>query len=198
MTATHPTRKEETRERIVRTAARAIRRRGYDGVGVAEIMGEAGLTHGGFYAHFASKAALLAEAADRAGADGVESLARSAAKVPADQALMALVDAYLSDLHVQAPEPQCPVAALGSETPRQPPEVRRAATRRLKELIGLVERQMPGWGQPGNHEKALAILSAMVGALVMARAVDEPALARAVRDAVRGLVQDLGTADRAA
>jgi len=192
MTRATPSRKEETHERIVRTAARAIRRRGYDGIGVAEIMGEAGLTHGGFYAHFPSKAALLAEAIDRAGAEGVESLSRAAGKVPPGEALLALVDSYLSDAHIRTGEPVCPVASLGSETPRQPPEVRRAATYRLKELIGLVERQMPGWGQPGNHEQALAILSTMVGALVMARAVDEPALATAIRDAARAAIARAG------
>jgi TetR/AcrR family transcriptional repressor of nem operon len=74
----------------------------------------------------------------------------------------------------------CPVAALGSEMPRQAPEVRRAATRRIKEMIDLVARQSPDWGQPGGHERALATVATMVGALLLARAVDEPALSDAI------------------
>src|SRR5437762_13885168 len=75
-------RKEFTHERIVEAAARAIRRSGYDGTSVADIMKEAGLTHGGFYAHFASREAMLAEAADRAGAEAVAAAARVAATAP--------------------------------------------------------------------------------------------------------------------
>ena len=79
MSRTAPSRKEATHERIVEVAARAIRRKGYDGAGVADVMNEAGLTHGGFYAHFASREAMLAEAADRAGAETVAALSRIAA-----------------------------------------------------------------------------------------------------------------------
>src|SRR5947199_4371090 len=89
-------RKEETHERSVETAARAIRRSGYDGTGVADIMKEAGLTHGGFYAHFDSREAMLAEAADRAGAEAVVAMERIAASVPQEQALQAMKQAYLS------------------------------------------------------------------------------------------------------
>src|SRR5206468_12094847 len=88
-------RKDVTHERIVDAAARAIRRSGYSGTGVADIMKEAGLTHGGFYAHFASREAMLAEAADRAGADGMKVAARVAASAPPDRALEAIAQAYL-------------------------------------------------------------------------------------------------------
>src|SRR5689334_18576722 len=80
-------RKEATHERIVETAARAIRRSGYGGTGVAEVMKEAGLTHGGFYAHFESREGMLAEAADRAGAETVAFLTRVAGEAPAQQGL---------------------------------------------------------------------------------------------------------------
>lgn len=178
-----PSRKEATHQRIVDVAARAIRRSGYGGTGVADIMKEAGLTHGGFYAHFASRDALLAEAADRAGAQGVEDLARIAGAAPAGQSLPALLRAYLSREHVAQADVGCPVVALGSEMPRQAPEVRSAATRRIKELIDLVGRQMPEWGQPGAHEQALFTVAAMVGALTIARAVDDPKLSDAMRHA---------------
>jgi len=178
-----PSRKEATHERIVDVAARAIRRSGYGGTGVADIMKQAGLTHGGFYAHFESRDALLAEAADRAGAQGIEDLARIAAEAPSGQALETLLRAYLSRAHVAQPELGCPVVALGSEMPRQAPEVRAAATRRIKELIDLIGRQSPDWGEPGAHERALFTVAAMVGALTIARAVDDPRLSDAMRHA---------------
>ena len=173
--------KEVTHERIVEVAARAIRRSGYGGTGVADIMKEAGLTHGAFYAHFPSREAMLAEAADRAGAESVEASAKIAAAAPKRQALPVLVRAYLSKAHIENAEVGCPVAALGSEMPRQAPEVRRAATRRIKEMIDVVSRQSPDWGQRGAHEHALVTVATMVGALMLARAVDEPALSEAIR-----------------
>ncbi len=178
-------RKEITHERIVEVAARAIRRSGYDGTGVADLMKEAGLTHGGFYSHFASREALLAEAADRAGAEAVAVSAQIAASVPPEQALQALVQAYLSKEHFDSIETGCPVSALGSEMPRQAPEVRRAATRRIKEMIDVVARQLPDWGQPGAHDKALMMVATMVGTMLMARAVDDPKLSESFLAAAR-------------
>src|SRR5215203_268600 len=105
-----PSRKEATHERIVEAAARAIRRSGYGGTGVADIMKDAGLTHGGFYAHFASREAMLAEAADRAGADSLAAMTRIAAATPPREALAAMMRAYLSKEHVEAAETGCPVA----------------------------------------------------------------------------------------
>jgi AcrR family transcriptional regulator len=168
--------KEASHERIVDAAARAIRRSGYDGTGVADIMKEAGLTHGAFYAHFASREAMLAEAADRAGAQSNAMAASVVAAVPPEQSLRALVQVYLSKAHLEGIESGCPISALGSEMPRQSPEVRRAATLRIKEMIDLVSRQFPDWGQPGAHERALVTVATMVGTLVLARAVDDPAL----------------------
>jgi TetR/AcrR family transcriptional regulator, transcriptional repressor for nem operon len=178
-----PSRKEASHARIIEAAARAIRRSGYGGSGVADIMKDAGLTHGGFYAHFDSREAMLAEAADRAGAESVATLTRVAAAAPPPKALHAMLQAYLSRAHVESAETGCPVVALGSEMPRQPPRVRRAATRRIKEMIDLVARQSPDWGQPGAHERALVTVATMVGALLLARAVDDPKLSDALREA---------------
>lgn len=172
--------KEASHERIVQAAARAIRRSGYDGTGVADIMKEAGLTHGAFYAHFESREAMLAEAADRAGAEANALAASVIAAAPPEQALRALMQAYLSREHLAGIETGCPISALGSEMPRQSPEVRRAATRRIKEMIDLIARQSPDWGQPGAHERALVTAATMVGTLVLARAVDDPALSDAL------------------
>lgn len=176
--------KEASHERIVAAAARAIRRSGYHGTGVADIMKEAGLTHGAFYAHFDSREAMLAEAADRAGAESNAFAASVIAAAPPEQSLQALLHAYLSQEHLEGIETGCPVPALGSEMPRQAPEVRRVATRRIKEMIDLVARQSPDWGQPAAHERALVTVAAMVGTLMLARAVDDPALSDSLRSAV--------------
>jgi TetR/AcrR family transcriptional repressor of nem operon len=176
-------RKEITHDRIVETAARAIRRSGYDGTGVADIMKEAGLTHGGFYAHFDSRDAMLAEAADRAGGEAIAAMERIVASSPPEEALQAMMQAYLSKEHVEDLETGCATAALGSEMPRQTPAVRRAATRRIKEMIDLVARQSPDWGQPGAHERALVTVAAMVGTLMLARAVDDTKLSEDLRKA---------------
>src|SRR5215216_485831 len=95
-----PNRKEVTHERIVEAASRAIRRSGYGGTSVPDIMKDAGLTHGGFYAHFDSREAMLAEAADRAGADSVALMARAASTAPSQRALQNLLELYLSKEHV--------------------------------------------------------------------------------------------------
>jgi TetR/AcrR family transcriptional regulator, transcriptional repressor for nem operon len=183
--------KEQTRERIVRAAARAIRKHGYEGVGVADVMRGAGLTHGGFYAHFASRDALLAQAAEQAGIESTENLSRAVARAKPGEELMALVDSYLADRHVEAPEQGlgCALAAAGSEVPRQHEDVRRAVSRRIKDLIGLVERQFPDWGRSAAHDKAMAIVASMVGALLVARAVGDPQLSKSIRRAARELIR---------
>jgi AcrR family transcriptional regulator len=183
--------KEQTRERILRAAARAIRKHGYEGVGVADVMKEAGLTHGGFYAHFDSRDALLAAAVGQAGAESTENLNRAVAAAKPGEELMALVDTYLDERHVAAPEHGlgCAIAAAGSEVPRQQAEVRRAAARRIKDLIGFVERQFPEWGKSAAHEKAMAVVASMVGALILARAVDDPQLSKAIRKSARELIR---------
>ncbi|WP_092756871.1 TetR/AcrR family transcriptional regulator [Rhodoferax sp. OV413] len=177
------TAKEASHERIVSAAARAIRRSGYDGTGVADIMKEAGLTHGAFYAHFASREAMLAEAAGRACADSAAIAADVVASVPPEQALAYMLHAYLSRENLEQVEQGCPLAALGSETVRQTPEVRRVTTRYIKEMVDLVARQSPDWGQPGVHERALVTVATMVGTLLLARVVDEPALSDSLRAA---------------
>lgn len=185
-------RKEVTHDRIVEVAARAIRRSGYAGTGVADIMKEAGLTHGGFYAHFASREALLAEAADRAGAEAVRLSADIAAAAAPGQSLQELMRAYLSKEHLEGIENGCPVAALGSEMHRQAPEVRHAATRHIKEMIDVVTRQLPDWGTPGAHQQAMFMVSSMIGTMVMARAVDDPRLSKALREATINHFSEVG------
>jgi TetR/AcrR family transcriptional regulator, transcriptional repressor for nem operon len=184
--------KEATHERILSVAARAIRRSGYDGTGVADIMKEAGLTHGAFYAHFASREAMLAEAARKACAESAAVVADVVASAPPDTALACMLRAYLSREHLDHVEVGCPLAALGSETSRQTPEVRRVATRHIKEMIDLVARQSPDWGGPAAHERALVTVATMVGALMLARAVDDPGLSDGLREAALKYLSSAG------
>lgn len=178
-----PGRRELSHERIVDAAARAVRRAGYQGVGVADVMREAGLTHGGFYAHFASRDALLAEAVARAGRDSTE---RMQAWIDQQQArgvdpFRALVQGYLSDTHLVGTEHGCPVAALASDIPRQPPDVQVASVERVRALVRQVHKTLPG----ASRGDALAIASTLVGALQLARALGDNPEGRAVLNATR-------------
>ena len=163
-----PGRKELTHDRILDVAARAIRRAGYDGVGVADIMKEAGLTHGGFYAHFASRNALLAEAMQRAGRDSEAVLAARMRQGQAEglSTFSALVHTYLGEGELGNAEQGCAVAALASEMPRQSPEVASAARARVLALVDLVRRSLPAGVNPAH---AQVVTSTMIGTLQLAR-----------------------------
>ena len=184
-----PSRKELTHERIVNAASAIIRRTGYAGTGVADIMKEAGLTHGGFYAHFDSRTQLLAEAADRGSAKSLERLRKAAEGAAPEDALQVFVDTYLSDAHAESPGTGCSLAALGTEMPRQAPEVRQVCARRLKDMVALVEQQLELRGEPEQHGKALAILSCLVGAMVLARAGNDKRFSKDVRGAARAFIE---------
>lgn len=162
------TRKELSHERIVEVGARAIRRAGYRGVGVADIMKEAGLTHGGFYAHFPSRDALLIEAMQRAGRDNKvvlsEAMQRRMGKCGTP--FEALVRVYLHDSQLEQTEDGCIVAALASEMVRQDDPVRAEARRRIVGLMELVRSTFPEGADPDSAAVATAT---MVGALQLAR-----------------------------
>lgn len=179
-----PSRKQVTHDRIVETAARAIRRAGFQGVGVADIMKEAGLTHGGFYAHFASRDALLCEALEHAGQDAAARMAQRAASRPADgaSAFRALVEGYLSERHLASTDNGCPVAALASEVPRQAPEVRAVAAGRVRGLVARVHASLPAGAAP---DTAVVVTGQLVGALQMARTLGDNAEGKAWLAATR-------------
>lgn len=179
-----PSRKEITHDRIVATAARAIRRGGFHGVGVADIMKEAGLTHGGFYAHFSSRNALLAEALERAGQDSARRVIQTVTtrRARGASALRALVEGYLSDRHLAELEAGCPVAALASEMPRQAPEVREASAQRVRGLVAAVRRALP---EDAAADSSPAIAAQLVGALQLARALGDNTEGRALLKASR-------------
>ena len=177
MESASATRKQLTHERIVDTAARVLRETGFYGVGVADIMKRAGLTHGGFYAHFPSRDALLVEALERAGQDSRGRMQRSidAGEKKAVGRFRALVESYLSDRHLASPESGCPVAALASEMPRQSDAVRAAGARRVQSLTEAVAATLPD-GEP--DETAGIVASQLVGALQLARALGDNAKGR--------------------
>lgn len=165
-------RKELTHDRILDVASRAIRRAGYDGVGLATIMKEAGLTHGGFYAHFASRDALLAEATQRAGRDTGAVLAERLRQAQAQglSPFAALVQTYLGDAQLDNTECGCVVAALASEIPRQAEEVADAARARVLGLVELVRRSLPAGVDPSQAQmQAQMVAATLVGTLQLAR-----------------------------
>ncbi|MGZ6016033.1 MAG: TetR/AcrR family transcriptional regulator [Phenylobacterium sp.] len=168
MSATRSARHQQSHERILDAAARAVRRAGVAGVGVAEVMKEAGLTHGGFYAHFGSRDALLADALDHAGSQSNARLReRMRARTDAgESAFRALVSEYLSGTHMDALELGCPVAAISSDMQRARETLRDVSKRRVRGLAALVEEALPAGSPPGS---GWPIAATLVGALQMAR-----------------------------
>ena len=168
MAATRSSRHQQSHERILDAAARAVRRAGVAGVGVAEVMKEAGLTHGGFYAHFDSRDALLADAVEHAGKQSnARVLERMRARTDAGESpFSALVSEYLSEQHMQALELGCPVAAVGSDMQRVQESLREVSKGRVRALAALVGQALPPDSPPAS---AWSVAAALVGALQMAR-----------------------------
>jgi len=169
----------ENRERIIATAARLFREKGFDGIGVADLMQAAGLTHGGFYGHFASKEDLVAQACARTFARSIAAWGRSAGQGRRG-ALAAIAGSYLSVEHRDHPGHGCLLAALGTDVARQSPSVRRVVTEGLLGLVGLLTRVVPGRSATAKRKRALAMMASLVGALVLARAVDDDTLSEEI------------------
>jgi TetR/AcrR family transcriptional regulator, transcriptional repressor for nem operon len=168
----------ENRERIVETAARMFREHGFGGVGVDAIMNAAGLTHGGFYGHFRSKDELAAEAVTRALESGVEKQSRY-------KKLSDLVSGYLSERHRADRANGCAVAALGADMVRQGGGVRRALTTYVRVQLDRLTRLLRDGTAASRRKRAITTLSGMVGALTLARAVDDAALSEEILAAAR-------------
>ena len=183
MARTANTRKEDTHDHILEVAARALRREGYAGVRVADVMKEAGLTHGGFYAHFPSREALLVEALARAGSESAQVVARAVdpRRRKTASAFRSLIEAYLPDRHLATAETGCPVAALGSDMPRQSLALRQASALRVERLIEMVRETLPG----ASRSTATVVAGTMVGTLQLARALGDTAEGHAVLAAAR-------------
>jgi TetR/AcrR family transcriptional regulator, transcriptional repressor for nem operon len=177
--------KEKSHQRIVEIAARKIREGGIDGPGVAEIMKEAGLTHGGFYKHFGSRDDLVAEAVEAAIEQGQADLGR-AVEGAADP-LAAFVDEYLSERHRDEPGTGCAVVALGADATRADARVRATYGAQVEKYIDRMEGLLGG-GEDARAE-AIGAVTSMVGALLISRAVDDPKLSDEILATVRANVE---------
>lgn len=178
-------RKTETHDRIVRKAAQEFRRRGLQGIGIADLMSEVGLTHGGFYAHFKGKDTLVAEASICATEENVANLVAVAESADEGNKVDAILRFYLDPAHRDDPAHGCVDAALAGEIARQPRTVRKAFTKALEAKVGRIANYMPGDTDDEKLLLAMFLMSGMVGALSISRAISDPVLSGRWLDAAR-------------
>jgi TetR/AcrR family transcriptional repressor of nem operon len=161
--------KQETHARIVRKASVRLREKGAHGIGVADLMKEAGLTHGGFYAHFDSRDALVIEAFAYAMDRSMEHWRRTAAEIPAEKRLATIVESYLTTTHRDDPGRGCAVPTLGAEIARENPKTRKAFAAKLEQMIDMIADQIPDLPRKAARKQAAATLATMMGTLVLSR-----------------------------
>ena len=179
---------KETRTRIVAAARKLFNRNGFDGVTIGDIMKEAGLTHGGFYRHFASKSDLYAEVLDcfftnpewACGWKGMEEFDETAEMAPQ------IIRAYLSNAHFDDVENACPMVALPSDVARASHNAKRAYQAAFEGMVAILEHGA------SSRNSALAIAALCVGGMVIARASDDRALGDELRRAAMGVALELG------
>jgi TetR/AcrR family transcriptional repressor of nem operon len=161
--------KQETHARIVKKASVRLREKGAHGIGVADLMKEAGLTHGGFYAHFDSREALVIEAFAYAMDRSIERWRKMAEQTPPDKRFAAIVETYLTPLHRDDPGHGCAVTALAAEIARESPKTRRAFATKLEQMIDMMADQIPDVPREAARKQAIAALTTMMGTLVLSR-----------------------------
>ena len=165
--------KETTRRRIVEVAAQSFRKQGIDGIGVADLMEKAGLSHGGFYAHFSSKDALVREALAESFERG-RARWRQREEKEGDQ-IEGLIRHYLRPEHRDQPEKGCAAACLAPEVARQSKATREVFTANLAETLAHIQARLPECGSPAQRRQtAIAIFATMMGALQLARTTSDP------------------------
>ena len=173
---------QATREKILKSARRLFNRRGFSDVSIDEVMAGAGLTRGGFYAHFPNKETLFAEAVTHILADHpAEHWEGVDFDLSGPDIVRVIINAYLSDQHMSDIEGSCPMIALPSDVARGGEKVRQAFRQVLTSMTGIFESQLAP--SPSARSAALATAALCVGGMVLARAVDDPALARELRAA---------------
>ncbi len=188
--------KELTRERIVKIASRRFRKDGIDSVGLASLMSEAGLTHGGFYNHFKSKEDLVATALGSALQDSYKKQDRQTSEENF-AGLEKFVRAYLHPDHRDHPDKGCAIAATAAEIARHPEATRQVVAERIEILYALIERHLPAGLTPDQkRQTAMAVFSVMVGALQLARIATDPAASEQILQS--GIAAALALADAAA
>jgi TetR/AcrR family transcriptional regulator, transcriptional repressor for nem operon len=182
----------KNRERILDAAAQLFREHGFEGIGVADLMKAVGLTHGGFYGHFSSKQDLMAQACARVIEHSHETWTKRAQSAP-DDPLSPIARGYLSTRHRDDPGTGCFIAALGSDVARQGPGVRRAVTEGLRSSFEMLARLVPGKSAEARRRDAISAYASWVGAMIMARAVDDRVLSKEILDAVLASVSKSNT-----
>ena len=161
--------KLETHTRIVKKASVRLREKGAHGIGVADLMKDAGLTHGGFYAHFDSREALVIEAFTDAMDRSTERWRKLGEQTLPAKRLATIVNSYLTPIHRDDPGHGCAVPALGAEIARESPKTRRVFAGRLEQMIDMLAAQIPDIPRKAARRQAMATLATMMGTLVMAR-----------------------------
>src|SRR5689334_21372441 len=187
------TQAEENRQAVITAASRLFRERGFDGIGLKDLMKAAGLTQGAFYKQFASKEDLAVEASKRALESASGRWSDAAAAHP-DDPLGAVIGVSLSGDHRGERMAGCPVVALGADAARQGPDVKAEFEAGIKAHLDVLGRFIAGTGDEASRGKAMAILATMVGAVTLSRVVNDPDLAQALLDAAAEQVRDVAAA----
>jgi TetR/AcrR family transcriptional regulator, transcriptional repressor for nem operon len=183
----------ENRQTVINVASRLFRERGFDGIGLKDLMEGAGLTQGAFYKQFASKEDLAVEASKRALESASGRWSEAAARNP-DDPLGAVIGFYLGADHREEKMDGCPIVALGSDAARQGPDVKAAFEAGIKAHLDVLGRFIAKDGGEASRGKAMAILATMVGAVTLSRVVNDPDLAQALLDAAAEQVRDVAAA----
>ena len=182
--------KQETHARIVKKASVRLREKGAHGIGVADLMKDAGLTHGGFYAHFDSREALVIEAFAYAMDRSTERWRKLAADLPPEKRLSTIVDAYFDAAHRDDPGRGCAVPSLGAEIARESPKTRKAFAAKLEQMIDMLAEQIRTCRERPRASRRWRTLATMMGTLVMSRIAGSGELSDEIlaagRDAVLG------------
>jgi TetR/AcrR family transcriptional repressor of nem operon len=184
----------ENRQTVINVASRLFRERGFDGIGLKDLMEGAGLTQGAFYKQFESKEDLAAQASRRALESASQRWSAAIAENP-DDPLGAVIAFYLSAGHREEKLDGCPVVALGSDAARQGTGVKAAFEEGIKAYLEVLGPLLPKTDGEDSNRKAMVVLSTMVGAMTLARAVNDPDLAQAFQNAAVEHVRE-AAADR--
>jgi TetR/AcrR family transcriptional repressor of nem operon len=168
--------KEQTRAKLLKRASKRFREEGLQGTGIAKLMREMGLTHGGFYGHFRSKNDLVATAIKDMFSETVEDMKRTIAGSIPGKEVSAIVNSYLSARNREHPELGCLLPTLASEIARQPKSIRQAYTQGFSEQVAGLARFMPGADEAAKTKSAHSFLAGMAGTMMFARAVSDPQL----------------------
>lgn len=177
--------KQQTRERIVRSAARRFRNRGGEGAGIGDLMRDLRLTHGGFYRHFTSKESLFAEAFEQSLKEVGTRVTKAIEQAPPGSELKTLIDAYLDVDHCTDVAGGCPVAALAAEVARRPRGARGPFLQALRAHIRRMEKYVPAASGEERREKAIALFSGMAGTLTIARVFTDEQDRRAILEGAK-------------